>query len=119
MRGESSEITSYDNDGYLMGQRLTLSPHRVVDELIVTAGYLGDFRDPSVTRRLHRLSENYGQVLVKKKLTDRLTASADFTEEEGERTRHGAFQGDGGGGRPLCLQDPDAPERGHDRAVHV
>lgn len=87
VRGESSEITSYDNDGYLMGQRLTLSPSRLVDELTVTAGYLGDFRDPSVTRRFHRLSEiNYGQVLVKKQLTDRLTATADFTEEDGERT---------------------------------
>lgn len=87
VRGESSEITSYDNDGYLMGQRLAVSPQRVVDELTITAGYLGDFRDPSVTRRLHRLSEvNYGQLLVKKKLTDRLTATADFTEEEGERT---------------------------------
>jgi hypothetical protein len=28
---ESSEITSYDNDGYLVGQRLALSPKRVVD----------------------------------------------------------------------------------------
>ena len=87
VRGESSEITSYDNDGYLMGQRLTLSPKHVVDEVTVTAGYLGDFRTPSVTRRLHRLSEvNYGQVLFKKKLTDRLTATADFTDEDGERT---------------------------------
>jgi hypothetical protein len=87
VRGESSEITSYDNDGYLMGQRLTLSPKRGVDELTVTAGYLGDLRTPSVTRRLHRLSEvNYGQILVKKKLTDRLTATADFTEDDGERT---------------------------------
>jgi hypothetical protein len=87
VRGESSEITSYDNDGYLMGQRLTLSPKHIIDELTVTTGYLGDFRSPSVTSRLHRLSEiNYGQVLVKKKLTDRLMASAEFTEEDGERT---------------------------------
>ena len=86
VRGESTEITSYDNDGYLMGQRLTLSPKRVVDELTMTAGYLGDLRDPSVTRRLHRLSEvNYWQVLAKKKLTDRLTATADYTEDDGER----------------------------------
>lgn len=87
VRGESSEITSYDNDGYLMGQRLTLSPKRIVDELTVTAGYLGDLRTPSVTRRLHRLSDiNYGQILVKRKLSDRLTASADFTHDDGERT---------------------------------
>ena len=87
VRGESSEITTYDNDGYLTGQRFTLSPKRGVDELTVTAGYLGDLRNPSVTRRLHHLSEvNYGQVLVKKKLSDRLTATADFTDDDGERT---------------------------------
>jgi len=80
-RGESSEITSYDNDGYLMGQRLTIG------DVSLTAGYLGDFRTPSVTRRWHRLAEiNYGQVLAKKRLTDRLTATADFTDEDGERT---------------------------------
>jgi hypothetical protein len=81
VRGESSEITSYDNDGYLMGQRLTIG------DVIVTAGYLGDFRTPSVTRRWHRLSEiNYGQVLVKRNLTRRLTATADFTDDDGEQT---------------------------------
>ena len=81
VRGESSEITSYDNDGYLMGQRLTFK------DLTVTAGYLGDFRSPSVTSRWHRLSEvNYEQILVKKKLTDRLSATADFTNEDGEHT---------------------------------
>ena len=87
VRGESTEITSYDNDGYLMGQRLTLSPKRLVDEVTLTAGYLGDFRQPSVTRRFHRLSDiNYGQILVKKKLSDSLTATADFTQDDGERT---------------------------------
>lgn len=80
-RGESSEITSYDNDGYLMGQRLTIG------DVTLTAGYLGDLRTPSVNRRWHRLSEiNYGQLLVKRKLSERLTASADFTDDDGERT---------------------------------
>jgi hypothetical protein len=87
IRGESSEITSYDNDCYLMGQRLTLSPGRVVDEITMTAGYLGDLRTPSVNRRWHRLDEiNYGQVVLRRKLSDRLSASADFTEDDGERT---------------------------------
>lgn len=87
VRGESSEITSYDNDGYLMGQRLTLAPKRLVDELTLTAGYLGDLRSPSVTSRWHRLADiNYRQVLARKRLTDRLTATADFTDEDGERT---------------------------------
>jgi hypothetical protein len=87
VRGESSEITTYDNDGYLTGQRLTLSPKRIVDDITLTAGYLGDFRQPSVIRRLHRLSDiNYGQILVEKKLSDGLTATADFTQDDGERT---------------------------------
>jgi hypothetical protein len=87
VRGESSEITSYDNDGYLTGQRLTVSPKRLLDELTVTAGYLGDFRDPSITRRLHRLSEiNYAQVLVKKTLSERVTATADYSVDDGEGT---------------------------------
>lgn len=51
VRGQSTEITSYDNDGYLMGQRLTFG------DVTMTAGYLGDFRTPSVTRRWHRLSQ--------------------------------------------------------------
>ena len=87
VRGESSEITSYDNDGYLMGQRLTISPQRVVDEVTLTAGYLGDLRSPSVSRRLHRLSEiNYGQILLKKKFSDRVAATVDFTSDDEERT---------------------------------
>ncbi len=123
VRGESSEITSYDNDGYLMGQRLTLSPNHLVDELTVTAGYLGDFRDPSVTRRLHRLSEiNYGQVLVKKQLTDRLTATADFTTEEGERTlRQGVAIRPSGGVELIRLEAYErvSGERGAGGAITV
>ena len=81
VRGESTEITSYDNDGYLMGQRLT------VGNVTLTAGYLGDLRLPSVTRRFHRLGEiNYGQIVLKRKLTDSFTATADFTHDDGERT---------------------------------
>ena len=65
VRGESTEITTYDNDGYLTGERLTYSPKGFVDEVTVTAGYLGDLRQPSITRRLHRLSDvNYGPLLV-------------------------------------------------------
>jgi hypothetical protein len=86
VRGESTEITSYDNDGYLMGQRLTFK------DLTTTAGYLGDFRTPSVTRRVDRLAEvNYEQILMKRKLTNRLTATADFTNEDGEHTLRQAF----------------------------
>ena len=58
-----------------------------IGSVTMTAGYMGDLRTPSVTRRLHRLSEiNYGQVLVKRQLTQRLTATADLTDDDGERT---------------------------------
>lgn len=81
VRGESTEITSYDNDGYLMGQRLTIG------DVTLTAGYLGDLRTPSVNRRWHRLGEiNYGQLVLKRKLTGYVTATADFTHDDGERT---------------------------------
>lgn len=125
VRGESSEITSYDNDGYLMGQRLTIG------DVTMTAGYLGDFRTPSVTRRWHRLSEiNYGQVLVKRQLTKRLTATADFTDDDGERTlrqgvairpasgvdlirleAYGRVSGTRGAGGAITVEKPFGPTR--------
>jgi len=125
-RGESTEITSYDNDGYLMGQRLTLASRRVVDELTVTAGYLGDLRSPSVTDRWHRLADvNYGQLLVRKAFTKQLTATADFTSDAGERTLRQAMvirpatavdlirleayervSGDGGAGGAITAEKP-------------
>lgn len=89
VRGESTEITSYDNDGYLMGERVTVKqPARVhLDEISLTTGYLGDTSTPSVFERADRLSENnYTQVLVGKKLGARASLSIDWTGVDGVDT---------------------------------
>ena len=82
IRGESTEITSYDNDGYMVGERVSLRRPKDLffDEISATAGFLGDVETPNVFRRLDRLGEiNYGQILASKKATSWLTASADVT----------------------------------------
>lgn len=89
VRGESTEITSYDNDGYIMGERLTLKqPARVhLDEISISAGYLGDTSTPSVFDRADRLDEhNYTQVLIGKKLGPRASVSVDWTGVAGVDT---------------------------------
>jgi hypothetical protein len=89
VRGESTEITSYDNDGFLMGERLSVKrPASLwLDEVSVTAGYLGDLSTPSVFERADRLDDhNYTQVLVAKKLSARATVSADWTQADGVDT---------------------------------
>jgi hypothetical protein len=94
-RGENSEVTSYDNDGYMVGERITLKRPRTlyVDELSVTTGYLGDSTTPGLSQRFHRLSEtNYFQVLAAKRLGARLSSSADVTTLAGATTLRSAFK---------------------------
>jgi hypothetical protein len=89
VRGESSEITSYDADGFLVGQRLTLRRPRQAyfDEVSVTLGYVGDLNRASVFRRLGGLARvNYRQILVAKQLSRRLRVSADYSSEAGQGT---------------------------------
>ncbi len=72
LRGESSEITTLDNDAYLEGYRVSVKrPSRLhVDEVAVTLAYLGDLNEPNVLTRLDRLSaHNYSQILVAKRRT--------------------------------------------------
>jgi hypothetical protein len=94
VRGESSEITSYDYDGYVEGERVTLTRPRGlhVDELSVTTGYLGDAKTVSLWPRIHRLGElNYYQVLASKRFGSRLASSADVTTVAGATTVRNAF----------------------------
>jgi hypothetical protein len=89
LRGESSEITTYDNDGYIVGERVSLKlPKRLFfDEIAVTYAYLGDLNRPDLNKRYHRLQQsNYHQFLVSKKLGPRAAASADYTFQSGVET---------------------------------
>jgi len=92
-RGESTEITSYDNDAYLTGERLSVRQPKTLwfDEIAVTYGYLGDLNKPEAYQRFGRLKEsNYHQVLLTRKL-GRISLSGDYTFQSGVETlRQGA-----------------------------
>lgn len=89
LRGESTEITSYDEDGYIIGERVSLKrPNNLFfDEISVTYAYLGDINTPNLNKRFHRLKQsNYHQFLIEKKIGRRVAVSADYTFEAGRDT---------------------------------
>ena len=84
--GVNTEVTGYDNDGYIMGERVSLKyPKKLYfDEIHVTYAHLGDLTRPNVFRRFKRLDEsNYHQFLAIKNLNKRVSFSADYTFESG------------------------------------
>jgi hypothetical protein len=91
IKGESTEITTYDEDGYVIGERLSIRRPRdfFFDEVSATVGYLtADPAEYSVGKRFKYLDErpNYGHFLVDKKLGARARTSLDFTSVDGSRT---------------------------------
>ncbi|MEI6669998.1 MAG: hypothetical protein WCP29_17750 [Acidobacteriota bacterium] len=95
VRGESTEITTYDNDGYLAGERISVRlPKRLyLDEFGATRGYLGDITKPSVTNRFDRVfgGRNYDQIFATKKITKDVSVSGDYTRQSGVSYWHAAF----------------------------
>ena len=88
-RGESTEITSYSNNGYLTGERISIRrPDKLFfDEISATGAYLGDIYNPGIFHRMNRLgSLNYSQFMVVKKVHRRATVSVDYTSQEGVQT---------------------------------
>jgi len=88
-RGESTEITTYDEDGYLMGGRIALRRPETLyfDELSVTHAGIGSAAPPGVFRRLDRLAHpDYWQGQVLKRFSKTVAASADVTSAFGART---------------------------------
>jgi hypothetical protein len=82
-RGEHTEITSFDNDNYVLAGRVSVKrpDDLYFDEVSVSAGYLGDLNDPNVIKRFDRWDEhNYTQVLVGKKFGRIVALSADWTD---------------------------------------
>ena len=93
-RGVNTEITSYDEDGYLAGERLIVKKPEYLffDEASVTYGYLGDILTPNFFNRYQRLTQaNYHQFLLRKKLTPWLEVSTDYTYEVTHTIREAAF----------------------------
>jgi hypothetical protein len=91
LKGESSELTTYDEDGYVIGQRVSVkrSKQLFLDELSVTIGYLAaDPREIPISKRTKYLNDapNYRHFLADKKFGKRAGVSIDFTSADGART---------------------------------
>jgi hypothetical protein len=83
-RGESTEATSYDNDGYIVGERVTIrrGVGSILDDVSVTRAFLGDLTDANVFTRLGRLDRaNYYQAQAVKRLGRGASVSADYTRQ--------------------------------------
>lgn len=91
LRGESTELTTYDEDGYVIGQRVSVKRPRqfYFDEISATVAYLTpDPREIPISRRTKYLNDtpNYRHFLVDKKIGKRAGISTDFTSDDGVRT---------------------------------
>jgi hypothetical protein len=82
VRGESTEFTTFDNDGYMVGERISVRRPKsfFFDEVSVTRGFLGDANKPSVFDRTERFGDfNYQQYLLARHFATHVWASADLT----------------------------------------
>jgi hypothetical protein len=91
IKGESTEITSYDEDGYIIGERVSVKrPKQLyLDEISATVAYLApDPREIPISKRTKYLNDtpNYRQFLIDKKFGKRAGVSTDFTYAAGART---------------------------------
>lgn len=80
--GVNSEATSYDDDGYMSGERVSLQRPKQfwISEVSYTRGYLGDLYNPNFFSRGGRLSQsNYWQILGRKDFGKKIAVSADYT----------------------------------------
>jgi len=94
-RGEATEAVTYDNDGYLTGERITVrAPKQIFfDEISATNAYLGDLAHPSIFQRFHHLAKSdYHQFLVRKQATKQIGFSVDYTFESGKDRLHEAVR---------------------------
>lgn len=114
LRGENTEITSYDNDAYIVGERVSVRRGAgKLSQIATTVGHIGDYRTPNVFRRLDSLADiNYGQLLVAARLHERLSLSADYTYEDGrDYLREGFTLRMPDGGAPLTAVRLDSYQR--------
>ena len=92
--GNSSAITSYATNGYLVGGRILLQRPSALffDTIAYTKAYLGDLKSPQIFNRFRRLGQtNYQQFLLAKQIGRRTSASVDYTNQWGIKTmREGA-----------------------------
>lgn len=88
-RGAASEITTYDNDGYIDGGRILVKRPKSLffDEASITYAYFGDLYTPNFLARGERLTQsNYHQFLLRKRVSSRVDASVDYTWQDASNT---------------------------------
>jgi hypothetical protein len=96
-RGLSTEITTFDDDGYLDGERIRVRDpkHLFFDQVGFTNAYFGDYRTPNLFDRGNRFADsNYRQVFVDKKLNSRVALSGEYTWQFGTNTLREAVLAD-------------------------
>jgi hypothetical protein len=95
-QGVGTEATYNDNDGWVEGYRLRYQGHShnlLPEKINVTFGYVGDFLQPNVFARLHRMGdENYVQVLASRHLGKDRELSAEFDSLQSIRYSREAFR---------------------------
>ena len=82
VRGETTEISSYDNDGFVAGGRVSLRTprHLFFDEVALTVGNIGDATTANVFRRFEQMRDfDYRQALVARKFGKAVGVSVDYT----------------------------------------
>lgn len=87
-RGYSTEITTFDDDGYISGERVRLhDKHLFFDEVSFTNGFFGDFATVNLFERGSSLENfNYRQLAAKKRLNDHVSFSGEYTWQTGLST---------------------------------
>lgn len=88
-RGLSSEITTFDEDGYVSGERIRVhAPKQLfVDEVSFTNGFFGDIATVNLFARGASLQKfNYRQLAAKKQLSQRVGVSGEYTWQVGTDT---------------------------------
>ena len=88
-RGYSTEITTFDDDGFIAGERVRFndSRHLGLDEVSFTSAYLGDVVTPNFFRRANRLEQsNYRQIAGKKLIRKRVALSGEYNWLNGTDT---------------------------------
>jgi hypothetical protein len=121
-KGVGSEATSYDDDGYVMGGRISVKRPKQFwfDEMSVTYGYLGDIFEPNLFRRLDRVkTSNYHQFLLRKKFNNgKIDVSTDYTFQNGTDTMREAAVFDVKKTKVLDTIRVEAYQRIGDNIVH-
>ena len=80
-KGFSTEITSFDDDGYIAGERVRVEDpkHLFFDQITLTSAYFGFFDQPNLFARGTGFSKsNYRQVVGKRQLSKRVGISGEY-----------------------------------------